>query len=63
MMNDSKKMERLTFVIMALLFVVFALGLAGKGDLQEAQDQAAFYDEMVCKGAWPDYENRKPTCE
>jgi hypothetical protein len=35
----------------------------GKGDLQEAQDQAAFYNEMVCKGAWPDYENRKPTCE
>jgi len=47
---------------MALLFVVFALGLAGKGDLQEAQDQAAFYDEMVCKGAWPDYEGRKPKC-
>jgi hypothetical protein len=33
MMIDSKKMERLTFVIMALLFVVFALGIAGKGDL------------------------------
>jgi sulfite exporter TauE/SafE len=62
-MNDSKKMERLTFVIMALLFVVFALGIAGKGDLQEAQDQAAFYDEMVCKGAWPDYEGRKPKCD
>ena len=63
MMNDSKKMERLTFVIMALLFVVFALCIAGKGDLQEAQDQAAFYNEMVCKGAWPDYDNRKPACE
>ena len=62
-MNDSKKMERLTFVIMALLFVVFALGLAGKGDLQEAQDQAKVYNEMVCAGHWPDYENRKPTCE
>ena len=62
-MNDNKKVERLTFIIMALLFVVFALGIAGKGDLQEAQDQAAFYDEMVCKGHWPDYERRRPKCD
>ena len=48
---------------MALVFVVFALSIAGKGDLQEAQDQAAFYDEMVCKGHWPDYEGRKPSCD
>jgi hypothetical protein len=59
----NKKAERLTFIIMALVFVVFALGIAGKGDLQEAQDQAAFYDEMVCKGHWPDYEGRKPSCD
>ena len=61
-MND-KKMEKLTFIIMAILFALLALGIAGTGDLQEAQDQAAFYNEMVCKGAWPDYENRRPTCE
>jgi hypothetical protein len=59
----NKKAERLTFIIMALVFVVFALSIAGKGDLQEAQDQAAFYDEMVCKGHWPDYEGRKPSCD
>jgi len=62
-MNDNKKVEKLTFIIMALLFALLALGIAGNGDLQEAQDQAAVYNEMVCDGAWPDYENRKPTCE
>jgi hypothetical protein len=61
-MND-KKMEKLTFIIMALLFALLALGIAGTGDLQEAQDQARVYNEMVCAGHWPDYENRKPTCE
>jgi hypothetical protein len=62
-MNDSKKMERLTFVIMALLFAVLALGIAGNGDIEAEEDSARMYTEMVCKGAWPDYENRKPTCE
>ena len=61
-MND-KKMEKLTFIIMAILFALLALGIAGTGDLQEAQDQARVYNEMVCAGHWPDYENRKPTCE
>jgi hypothetical protein len=56
-------MEKLTFIIMALLFALLALGIAGTGDLQEAQDQARVYNEMVCAGHWPDYENRKPTCQ
>lgn len=61
-MND-KKVERLTFIIMALLFALLALGIAGNGDLQEAQDQARVYNEMVCAGHWPDYEGRKPSCD
>ena len=60
-MND-KKMEKLTFIIMAILFALLALGIAGTGDLQEAQDQARVYNEMVCAGHWPDYEGRKPKC-
>jgi sulfite exporter TauE/SafE len=61
-MNEKKKVERLTFIIMALMFALLALGIAGSGDYQEAQDQAEFYDEMVCKGLWGDYRNRKPVC-
>ena len=60
---NNKKARDLILPIMALLFALLALGMAGDGDYQEAQDQATFYNEMVCKGAWPDYENRKPTCE
>ena len=61
-MND-KKMEKLTFIIMALLFALLALGIAGTGDIEAEEDSARLYTEMVCAGHWPDYENRRPTCE
>jgi hypothetical protein len=61
-MNDNKKVERLTFIIMALLFVLLALGIAGTGDIEAEEDSAKVYNEMVCKGHWPDYENRNPSC-
>jgi hypothetical protein len=61
-MND-KKIEKLTFIIMALLFALLALGIAGTGDIEAEEDSAKVYTEMVCAGHWPDYENRKPTCE
>lgn len=60
-MNQQEK--RLTAIFMALLFVLLALGIAGEGDYQEAQDQSKLYDEMVCKGLWGDYEGRKPSCD
>jgi hypothetical protein len=60
-MND-KKVERLTFIIMALLFALLALGIAGNGDIEAEQTQARVYNEMVCAGHWPDYESRKPVC-
>jgi hypothetical protein len=58
----NKQEKRLTLIIMALLFVLLALGIAGTGDIEAEQDSARLYTEMVCKGSWPDYENRKPTC-
>ena len=61
-MND-KKVRDLTLLLMALLFTLLALGIAGEGDYQEAQDQARLYNEMVCKGLWGDYEGRKPKCD
>ena len=58
----NKQEKRLTAIIMALLFALLALGIAGNGDIEAEQDSARLYTEMVCKGSWPDYENRKPTC-
>ena len=58
----NKQEKRLTLIIMASLFVLLALGIAGNGDIEAEQDSARLYTEMVCKGHWRDYENRKPTC-
>lgn len=58
-----EKLEKWGVRIAITALFILGLGLAGKGDLQEAQDQARVYSEMVCAGHWPDYENRKPTCE
>jgi len=59
-MNTQEK--RLYAIIMALLFAVLALGIAGTGDIEAEEDSARMYNEMVCKGHWPDYEGRKPKC-
>ena len=59
-MNKTEK-RIATALILALLFFI-ALGVAGNGDLEEAQAQAELYSEMVCAGHWPDYEQRKPDC-
>jgi hypothetical protein len=61
-MSEDNKVQRLTLIIMASLFVLLALGIAGNGDIEAEQDSARLYTEMVCKGSWPDYENRKPVC-
>jgi len=58
----NKQEKRLTAIIMASLFVLLALGIAGNGDIEAEEDSARLYTEMVCKGSWPDYENRNPTC-
>ena len=58
----NKQEKRLTLILMALLFALLALGIAGAGDIEAEEDSARFYTEMVCKGSWPDYENRKPAC-
>jgi len=59
----NKQEKRLTAIIMASLFLLLALGIAGTGDIEAEQDSARFYNEMVCAGHWPDYENRKPACK
>lgn len=59
----NKQEKRLTAIIMASLFVLLALGIAGNGDIEAEETQARVYNEMVCAGHWPDYENRKPECK
>ena len=61
--NMNKQEKRLTLIIMASLFVLLALGIAGNGDIETEETQARVYTEMVCAGHWPDYENRNPTCK
>lgn len=58
----NKQEKRLTAIIMASLFVLLALGIAGSGDIEAEETQARVYNEMVCAGHWPDYDNRKPAC-
>ena len=62
-MSEDNKVQRLTLIIMALLFVLLALGIAGNGDIEAEEDSARLYTEMVCKGHWPDYEQRRPSCD
>ena len=44
------------------VFLLFAISIAGHWDMQEAQRQEQHYIDMVCAGAWPDYNNREPEC-
>lgn len=62
-MSEDNKVQRLTLIIMALLFALLALGIAGNGDIEAEEDSAKVYTEMVCKGHWPDYEQRRPSCD
>ncbi len=48
--------------VLAITALILVFGLVGNADLEEAQRQADHYTEMVCAGAWPDYDNRNPEC-
>lgn len=54
-------MKKRTGLLLGLtMFLLF--GLVGEMDYQEALDHERNYNEMVCKGLWGDYDNRKPDC-
>ena len=46
-----------------IIIIVAIIVLTGcdKHDIHAAM--VAHYDRMVCAGAWPDYDDRKPDCE
>ena len=47
----------------AAIGIVVVLGLVGRMDYEDAKAQAEHYTDMVCAGAWPDYDNRNPECD
>tara|TARA_R110000751_G_scaffold117166_3_gene217356 strand:+ start:251 stop:430 length:180 start_codon:yes stop_codon:yes gene_type:complete len=54
----SKHFKRAAFAV----FLIACLYLAGDGDYEEAQRQAAQYQTDFCAGYIPDYDNRGPDC-
>jgi hypothetical protein len=60
--DDDRFTENMALLIAMLIALLVGLGVAGNGDLEEAEKQAKVYNDMVCAGHWPDYENRKPKC-
>jgi len=43
--------------------IILVLGIVGRMDYEDAQKAEQHYADMVCSGAWPDYDNREPECE
>jgi len=60
--DDDKFVENMALIVAMLIALLVGLGIAGNGDLEEAQTQERVYKEMVCKKAWPDYKRLKPEC-
>lgn len=60
--DDDKFVENMALIVAMLIALLVGLGIAGNGDLEEAQTQERVYKEMVCKKAWPDYKGLKPEC-
>jgi len=46
--------------IAAILLV--GMVVACDDSYQQAVDDAEFYNDMVCEGYWPDYDQREPDC-
>jgi hypothetical protein len=57
-MRDAMKIRYL--IIAALMFAAY--GWVGSMERADAEREAEHYAEMVCAGAWPDYDNRNPDC-
>lgn len=55
-----KTNKRLVVAIIAVL--VYSVVMIGDMDHQDAVDMDLHYQEMVCAGHWPDYDNRRPDC-
>lgn len=52
-------MEKIWWILAAIIFGMVALADDG---YEHAVEMSEHYDEMVCAGHWPDYDNREPDC-
>lgn len=46
----------------AIAALLLAFGIVGAMDYEDAVAADQHYNEMVCAGYWPDYEDRRPDC-
>jgi len=51
---------KLRYILALMMFV--SIGLAGNGDFEEEQAEAARYAERVCSGVHGDYLKLSPDC-
>ena len=51
---------KLRYILALMIFV--SIGLAGNGDFEEEQAEAARYAERVCSGVHGDYLKLSPDC-
>ena len=51
---------KLRYILALIIFV--SIGLAGNGDFEEEQAEAARYADRVCSGAHGDYLSLSPDC-
>jgi|TARA_B110000858_G_scaffold153169_1_gene174547 hypothetical protein len=61
-MNKMINTWGLTLAVV-IIILLGSLLYAGEGDYQEAVRSEAVYNQNVCNGVWPDYDNMKPDCE
>ena len=46
----------------SLFLALLLLGFVGNMDYEDELAEQAFYEEMVCAGHWPDYQNLGVVC-
>lgn len=61
--RETQEVIKVLGVAAVISLIMLAMGVVGNGDYEDALADEEFYKEMVCKGAWPDYNNLGVVCE
>lgn len=57
-MNKTSK----RFAVAIGFVLIYSIIKIGAMDYEDARGAEQHYNEMVCAGYWPDYDNRQPDC-